>query len=41
LTTAIIDGDLSVKEARKILFKKGRVEFKGCASGHPTSPANS
>jgi DNA-dependent RNA polymerase auxiliary subunit epsilon len=28
LTTAIIDGDLSVEEASKILFKKGRVEFK-------------
>jgi hypothetical protein len=27
LTTAIIDGDLSVEEATKILFKKGRVEF--------------
>ena len=27
LTTAIIDGDLSVEEARNILFKKGRVEF--------------
>jgi len=41
LTTAIIDGDLSVEEARKILFKKGRVEFKGSASGHPTSLDNS
>jgi hypothetical protein len=28
LTAAIINGDLSVEEARKILFKKGRVEFK-------------
>ena len=27
LTTAIIDGHLSVEEAKKILFKKGRVEF--------------
>jgi len=27
LTTAIINGDLSVEEARNILFKKGRVEF--------------
>ena len=32
LTTAIIDGDLSVEEATKILFKKGRVEFKGVVS---------
>ena len=41
LTTAIIDGDLSIEEARKILFTKGRVEFNGCAGGHPTSPENS
>jgi len=41
LTTAIIDGELSVEEARNILFKKGRVEFKGSASGHPTRPDNS
>ncbi len=41
LTTAIIDGALSAEEAKKILFKKGRVEFKGSASGHPTSPDNS
>jgi hypothetical protein len=27
LTAAIIDGHLSVEEAKKILFKKGRVEF--------------
>jgi hypothetical protein len=27
LTTAIIDGHISVEEAKKILFKKGRVEF--------------
>jgi hypothetical protein len=39
LTTAIIDGDLSVEEARKILFRKGRIEFKGC--GNPTTPDNS
>ena len=32
LTTAIIDGDLSVEEATKILLKKGRVEFKGVVS---------
>jgi hypothetical protein len=32
LTTAIIDGDLSVTEATKILFKKGRVEFNGVVS---------
>ena len=41
LTTAIIDGDLAVEEARTILFTKGRVEFKGCAGGQPTSPDNS
>ena len=41
LTTAIIDGALSAEEAKKILLKKGRVEFKGSASGHPTSPDNS
>jgi hypothetical protein len=29
LTTAIIDGDLTIDEAREILFKKGRVEFTG------------
>jgi hypothetical protein len=28
LTAAIIDGHLSVEEAKKILFKKGRVEFE-------------
>jgi hypothetical protein len=39
LTTAIIDGDLSVEEARKILFRKGRIEFKGC--GNHTTPDNS
>ena len=27
LTTAVIDGDLSVEEAKKLLFRKGRVEF--------------
>jgi len=27
LTVAIIDGHLSVEEAKKILFQKGRVEF--------------
>jgi hypothetical protein len=27
LTAAIVDGHLSVEEAKKILFKKGRVEF--------------
>ena len=27
LTAAIIDGHLSVEDAKKILFKKGRVEF--------------
>jgi hypothetical protein len=27
LTTAIIDADLSVEEAKRILFKKGRVEY--------------
>lgn len=27
MTTAIIDGDLSPKEAKEILFKNGRVEF--------------
>ena len=27
LTAAIIDGHLSVEEAKKILFKKGRVAF--------------
>ena len=32
LTTAIIDGDLSVEEATKILLKKGRVEFNGVVS---------
>lgn len=31
LTTAIIDGDLSVEEARNILFTKGRVECKQSA----------
>ena len=31
LTSAIIEGDLSVEEAKKILFKKGRVEFQGSA----------
>ena len=36
LTTAVIDGDLSVEEAKKLLFKKGRVEFEGHAGGHPT-----
>ena len=41
LTAAIIDGDLSVEEARKILFKKGRVEFKEHPAGHPTTPDNS
>jgi len=41
LTTAIIDGDLPVEEAKKILFKKGRVEFKGSVKGHPTSQDNS
>ncbi len=40
LTAAIIDGDLSVEEARKILFKKGRVEFKRYGGGHPISPDN-
>jgi len=28
LTTAIIDGDLTIEEAKRILFKKGRVEYK-------------
>ena len=37
LTTAIIDGTLSAEEAAKILFKKGRVEFKGSSSGQRTS----
>jgi hypothetical protein len=41
LTAAIIDGDLSVDEARKILFKKGRVQFKEHPAGHPTTPDNS
>ncbi len=41
LTAAIINGDLSVEEARKILFKKGRVEFKGSGGVHPTSPHDS
>ena len=27
LTTAVIDGDLSFEEAKKLLFRKGRVEF--------------
>lgn len=36
LTTAVIDGDLSIEEAKKLLFKKGRVEFEGHAGGHPT-----
>jgi hypothetical protein len=37
LTTAIIDGDLSAEEAKKILFKKGRVEFKGSSKDQTTS----
>jgi hypothetical protein len=37
LTTAIIDGALSAEEAKKILFKKGRVEFKGPSSGQTSS----
>jgi hypothetical protein len=41
LTAAIIDGDLSVEEARKILFKKGRVQFNEHPAGHPTTPDNS
>jgi hypothetical protein len=40
LTTAIIDGDLSVEEAKKILFTKGRVKFNGSSEGHSTSPDN-
>jgi hypothetical protein len=32
LTAAIIDGHLSVEEAKKILFKKGRVEFHNADS---------
>jgi hypothetical protein len=31
LTAAIVDGHLSVEEAKKILFKKGRVEFYSAA----------
>ena len=27
LTTAIIDAELSIKEAKRILFNKGRVEY--------------
>ena len=37
LTTAIIDGALSVEEAKKILFKKGRVEFTGPSGNQATS----
>ena len=33
LTAAIIDGHLSVEEAKKILFKKGRVEFNSADLG--------
>lgn len=33
LTAAIIDGHLSVEEAKKILFKKGRVEFHNADLG--------
>ena len=32
LTTAIIDGDLTIEEAKKILFMKGRVEFNSADS---------
>jgi len=41
LTAAIINGDLSVEEAKKILFKKGRVQFNEHPAGHPTTPDNS
>jgi len=27
LTAAIIDADLTIEEAKRILFKKGRVEY--------------
>jgi hypothetical protein len=37
LTTAIIDGDLPVDRAKEILFKKGRVEFKGSSRDQTTS----
>ena len=33
LTAAIVDGHLSVEEAKKILFKKGRVEFDNADLG--------
>ena len=32
LTTAIIDGDLTIEEAKRILFMKGRVEFNSADS---------
>jgi hypothetical protein len=41
LTTAIIDGDLPVDRAKEILFKKGRVEFKGSSRDQTTSEKHS